>query len=56
MEKATAMFKARGVNVGEIRQSDTKAVLNNITDLNGLRIELAELPDASMHRQAMKRW
>ena len=56
MAAATAMFKARGVNVGEIRQSDTKAVLNNITDINGLRIELAELPPQSMHRQAMDRW
>lgn len=56
MEKATAMFKSRGVMIGDIRQSDTKAVLNNITDLNGLRIELAELPPASMHRQAMNRW
>ncbi len=56
MVKATAMFKARGVNIGEVRKSDTNAILNNITDINGLRIELAELPDSSMHRQAMKRW
>jgi len=56
MAAATAMFKARGVNVGEIRTSDTKAVLNNITDINGLRIELAELGPESMHRQAMNRW
>jgi len=50
MAAATAMFKARGANVGEIR------ALNNITDPNGIRIELAELPPASMHRQAMDRW
>ena len=56
MAAATAMFKQRGANVGEIRSSDTKAVLNNITDINGLRIELAELPPQSMHRQAMDRW
>ena len=43
-------------NVGEIRNSDTKAVLNNITDVNGLRIELAALGPESMHRQAMHRW
>ncbi len=53
---ATAMFKARGANVGEVRPSDTKAILNNVTDPNGIRIELAELPPASMHRQAMDRW
>jgi catechol 2,3-dioxygenase-like lactoylglutathione lyase family enzyme len=56
MAAATAMFKARGVNIGEIRASDTKAILNNITDPNGIRIELAELPPDSMHRQAMDRW
>ena len=56
MKEATAMFKARGVNIAEIRTSDTKAILNNITDPNGIRIELAELPPESMHRQAMNRW
>jgi catechol 2,3-dioxygenase-like lactoylglutathione lyase family enzyme len=56
MAAATAMFKARGVNIADIRTSDTKAILNNITDPNGIRIELAELPPESMHRQAMNRW
>jgi lactoylglutathione lyase len=56
MEKAVAMFKARGANVGPIRNSDTGAILSNITDLNGITIEMAELPDASLHRQAMNRW
>jgi catechol 2,3-dioxygenase-like lactoylglutathione lyase family enzyme len=56
MAAATAMFKSRGANIGEIRKSDTGAVLNNITDVNGLRIELAELGSESMHRQAMNRW
>ena len=57
MTAATAMFKQRGANIAEInRGSDTKAILNNITDLNGLRVELAELPPASMHRQAIDRW
>src|SRR5258706_7571124 len=56
MAAATAMFKARGVNIGEIRASDTKAILNNITDPNRVRIQLAELPPESMHRQAMNRW
>ena len=51
MGAATAMFKQRGANVSEIRVSPTKAILSNITDANGVRIELAEL-----HRQAMERW
>ena len=53
---ATAMFKQRGANVTETRLSPTKAILANITDQNGIRIELAELPPESLHRQAMERW
>src|SRR2546425_9097812 len=56
MNAATAMFKQRGANVGDIRVSPTKAILSNITDPNGVRIELAELPPESLHRQAMERW
>ena len=56
MANATAMFKQRGANVGDIRASGTKAILSNITDLNGIRIELAELPPESSHYQAMQRW
>jgi len=56
MAAATAMFKQRGANVSETRVSPTKAILSNITDLNGIRIELAELPPESAHRQAMERW
>jgi catechol 2,3-dioxygenase-like lactoylglutathione lyase family enzyme len=56
MAAASGMFKQRGANIGETRTSPTKAILNNITDLNGIRIELAELPPESLHRQAMERW
>jgi catechol 2,3-dioxygenase-like lactoylglutathione lyase family enzyme len=56
MNAATAMFKQRGANVSETRVSPTKAILSNITDPNGVRIELAELPPESAHRQAMERW
>jgi catechol 2,3-dioxygenase-like lactoylglutathione lyase family enzyme len=56
MAAATAMFKQRGANVSDTRVSATKAILSNITDLNGVRIELAELPPESSHRQAMERW
>ena len=56
MAPAIAMFKQRGANVTEPRVSATKAVLANITDPNGVRIELAELPPESLHRQAMERW
>jgi catechol 2,3-dioxygenase-like lactoylglutathione lyase family enzyme len=56
MPEATAMFKARGANVSETRVSPTKAILANVTDPNGIRMELAELPPESFHRQAMERW
>ena len=56
MDAAIAMFKQRGANVTEPRVSPTKAVLANITDPGGVRIELAELPPESLHRQAMDRW
>jgi methylmalonyl-CoA/ethylmalonyl-CoA epimerase len=56
MNAATAMFKARGAKVAETRVSPTKAILADITDLNGIRIELAELSADTPHRQAMDRW
>jgi catechol 2,3-dioxygenase-like lactoylglutathione lyase family enzyme len=56
MNAATTMFKERGAKVDPIRVSPTKAILSNITDPNGVRMELAELPPESQHRQAMERW
>ena len=56
MAAATAMFRQRGANVGETTVSGTKAILSNIVDPNGIRMELAELPPESLHRQAMERW
>ena len=56
MGRATAMFKERGANVGATNVSGTKAILSNVTDPNGIRMELAELPAESLHRQAMERW
>lgn len=53
---AVAMFKQRGANVAEIRPSGTKAILSNVTDPSGIRMELLELPPDSLHRQAMDRW
>lgn len=56
MGAATAMFRERGAAVGETTVSGTKAILSNIVDPNGVRMELAELPPESLHRQAMERW
>jgi catechol 2,3-dioxygenase-like lactoylglutathione lyase family enzyme len=54
--KAVNMFRQRGATVTDPNVSPTKAILANLTDLNGNRIELAELPPDSLHRQAMDRW
>jgi catechol 2,3-dioxygenase-like lactoylglutathione lyase family enzyme len=56
VEAAAAMFRGAGAEVTEVRHSDTGAVLSNVMDLNGIRIELAELPPESDHRKAMDRW
>ena len=56
MEVATKMFEERGANVAEIRNSSTNAILSNVFDLNGVRMELAELPPESLHYQAMEAW
>ncbi len=56
MKEATAMFKARGASVEDIRVSGTKAILSNIAAPDGIRMELSELPPELLHRQAMNRW
>ena len=56
VEAAAAMFASAGAEVTEVRHSDTGAILANVMDLNGIRIELAELPPESDHRQAIDRW
>ena len=56
VKDAVAMWKARGAEVSDVNVSGTKALLANITAPNAIRIELAELPPESLHRQAMNRW
>jgi catechol 2,3-dioxygenase-like lactoylglutathione lyase family enzyme len=57
MAQATAMWKARGADVRAITPSSgTKAILSNIYDPNGVRMELLQLPPDSLHAQATRRW
>jgi len=56
MKQATEMFQQRGAKVDEIRVSGTKAILSNVHDPNGNRMELLELPPDSLHAQAMQHW
>lgn len=53
---AVAMFRGRGAMAADVNVSPTKAILSNVTDPFGNRMELAELPPESLHRQAMNRW
>ncbi|MEO8258780.1 MAG: VOC family protein [Acidobacteriota bacterium] len=58
IEKAVAFFKARGAMATEpgAPSAFSKARLANVTDLNGLRIELAEMGPESLQRKAMESW
>jgi hypothetical protein len=38
-----------GAGVGETTVSGTKAILSNIVDPSGIRMEMAELPPESLH-------
>jgi hypothetical protein len=52
-----AMFKQRGAAVGDITfNKTTKMDHVNLTDPNGVRMELIELPSDSPLGQAMARW
>jgi catechol 2,3-dioxygenase-like lactoylglutathione lyase family enzyme len=58
IQKAVALFKQRGATATEpgAPSAFSKARLANVTDLNGLRIELAEMGPESLQRKAMESW
>ena len=56
MDNAIEMWRERGIEVENSRVSGTNAVLSNIYDANGIRMELLELPAGSAHAQATARW
>jgi catechol 2,3-dioxygenase-like lactoylglutathione lyase family enzyme len=58
-KNAVANFKQRGVDAtgGDGPPSAfSKAILANVSDLNGLRIELAQLTPDSLQRKAAESW
>ena len=55
-EAAAEMFSSAGAEVADIVHSSTGAVLSNVYDINGVRMELTELPPESLHYQAIERW
>lgn len=56
VEAAVEMFSRAGAEVANVNHSSTGAVLSNVFDLNGVRMELAELPAESDHRKAIDSW
>jgi len=56
MESVIDTFRQRGADVQDSRASSSGAILSNVIDPNGIRMELLELPSESLHRQAMDRW
>jgi catechol 2,3-dioxygenase-like lactoylglutathione lyase family enzyme len=57
MPQAVKLYQSRGLMVSEPRLSvPVGSTQANITDLNGLRVELTELPPNSLQRKAMDSW
>jgi hypothetical protein len=58
IKNTVATFKQRGAMASEpgAPSAFSHAILANVTDLNGLRIELAEMGPESLQRKAMDSW
>jgi hypothetical protein len=57
MPQAIKLYQSRGLMVSEPRLSvPVGSTQANITDPNGLRVELTELPPGSLQRKAMDAW
>ena len=55
--KATvAALRARGVNVADPRTGATKTTITNVTDPDGVRLELLDFLPDSLPRKAMDSW
>jgi len=56
MDAVSSTLRARGASVSAPRSGSTKAILANVTDPNGITIELSELPPDSLQAEAIARW
>ena len=58
IKNTVAAFKQRGATASEpgAPSAFSHAILANVTDLNGVRIELAEMGPESLQRKAMDSW
>jgi len=53
IEAVRAMYEARGAKPTETRSGSTRAILSDIFDPQGIRIELSEYPPDSLQGQAL---
>jgi hypothetical protein len=53
MEAVKAMYESRGASPRETRRGSTQAILSNISDPQGVRIELSEYPPDSLQGKAL---
>ena len=53
---AIETWRGRGAEAQDSRRSSTNAILSNIFDPDGNRMELLQLPPESEHAQATARW
>ncbi len=54
MDGAIRMFNQRGANPSDVRVGSTDALISDIVDLNGIRIELNELTPGSLPFEAIQ--
>ena len=56
INRTVASLRKRGVKVDDARAGNSKAPLTNITDPNGIRLELLEFTPESTQRKAIDSW
>jgi len=56
LNATVAALRQRGVKVDDPRVGASKAPLTNVTDPNGVRVELLEYGPESLQRKAMESW
>ncbi len=56
LSATVATLRERGVTVADPRTGSTKTSITNVTDPNGIRLELLDFLPGSLPRQAMESW
>ncbi len=56
LDTAVAALRQRGVNIDDPRTGTTKSRITNVTDPNGIRLELVDFLPDSLPRKAIDAW